>query len=82
MREIVVDTETTGLDPQAGIEHTAGGLIEGTLAGRPVAAWDDAADLAPPDLVHKTLARVAEHRCRPLSLWLAEIKNVLERSNV
>src|SRR5947209_7396369 len=32
-----------------------------------LAAWDDAPDLAPPpDLVHKTLARVAEQRCRPL----------------
>jgi hypothetical protein len=32
-----------------------------------LAAWDDSADLAPPpDLAHKTLARVAEQRCRPL----------------
>jgi hypothetical protein len=30
-----------GLDPSAGIEHTAGGLLDGTLAGRPLAQWTD-----------------------------------------
>ena len=31
-----------GLDPQANIEHAAGGLLDQSLAGRPVAEWDDA----------------------------------------
>lgn len=34
-----------GLDPDAGIEHATGGLIEETLAGRPLADWADS-DLA------------------------------------
>jgi hypothetical protein len=34
-----------GLDPDAGIEHTAGGLIDQTLEGRPLDDWTDA-DLA------------------------------------
>ena len=31
-----------GLDPDAGIDHTAGGLIDQTLAGRPLDDWTDA----------------------------------------
>ncbi len=31
-----------GLDPEAAIEHTAGGLIDQTLAGRPLDDWKDA----------------------------------------
>lgn len=31
-----------GLDPEADIEHTAGGLIDQTLAGRPLDDWTDA----------------------------------------
>jgi hypothetical protein len=30
-----------GLDPEAAIEHTAGGLIDQTLAGRPLDDWKD-----------------------------------------
>jgi hypothetical protein len=32
-----------GLDPDAGIEHTACGLVDGVLAGRPLSEWSDAA---------------------------------------
>src|SRR5262249_565617 len=32
-----------GLDPEGGIEHTGAGLVEQTLAGRPLAQWSDAA---------------------------------------
>ncbi len=31
-----------GLDPDADIEHTAGGLVDQTLAGRPIDDWTDA----------------------------------------
>jgi hypothetical protein len=31
-----------GLDPDAGIEYTAGGLVDQALAGRPLGAWGDA----------------------------------------
>ena len=31
-----------GLDPEAAIEHTAGGLIDQTLAGRSLDDWKDA----------------------------------------
>jgi hypothetical protein len=31
-----------GLDPQANIEHAAGGLLDQSLAGRPLREWDDA----------------------------------------
>jgi hypothetical protein len=31
-----------GLDAEAGIEHTCGGLLEGSLAGRPLPEWTDA----------------------------------------
>ena len=31
-----------GLDPDGGIDHTAGGLIDQTLAGRPLDDWTDA----------------------------------------
>ena len=31
-----------GLDPDAGIEHTAGGLVDQTLGGRPLDDWTDA----------------------------------------
>jgi hypothetical protein len=31
-----------GLDAKAGIEHTAGGLVDQSLAGRPVREWTDA----------------------------------------
>jgi hypothetical protein len=31
-----------GLDPEAGIEHTAAGLCDGTLAGEPLRSWADA----------------------------------------
>jgi hypothetical protein len=31
-----------GLDPEAGIEHTASGLIDQTLAGRPLRDWNSA----------------------------------------
>jgi hypothetical protein len=34
-----------GLDPDAEIEHATGGLVDDTLAGRPLAGWSDA-DLA------------------------------------
>jgi hypothetical protein len=30
-----------GLDADAGIEHTSGGLLDGILAGRPLAEWTD-----------------------------------------
>ncbi len=31
-----------GLDAEAAIEHAAGGLVDGTLAGRPLTEWTDA----------------------------------------
>jgi hypothetical protein len=31
-----------GLDAEAGIEHAAGGLVDGSLAGRPLPEWTDA----------------------------------------
>ena len=31
-----------GLDPDADIDHTAGGLVDQTLAGRPIDDWTDA----------------------------------------
>jgi hypothetical protein len=31
-----------GLDAEAAIEHAAGGLVDGSLAGRPLAEWTDA----------------------------------------